>query len=265
MDISVLASGSSGNCIFVRTGSISLLVDVGVSCKYLCRELEKIAVSPASIDAVLLTHEHTDHIKGVGTFAKRFGTAVYANRATWYSGQRYLGKVDEAYRREFTTNQTFSIHKQVAVTPFAISHDAADPVGFRIEAEGKRLVVATDLGLVTQGVLHHLRGADALIIEANHDKYMLEQGPYPLYLKRRIAGKRGHLPNDITARLLGRIICERTRAVFLAHLSEVNNAPLLALNTVCSHLAEKGIKVGGEVDILVASRKQATPLISIAD
>lgn len=260
MQIAVLASGSSGNCIYVQAGSKHLLIDVGISNRAVCRNLATIGVSDKQIDAVLVTHEHSDHLKGMDVFARRhMNAAFYANAGTWHAGKRYLCRIDPTRWQPFETHRPFQIG-EVNITPFAISHDATDPVGYKIEAEGKKVIIATDLGMISQGVFQHLQSADALVIEANHDKQMLENGPYPVFLKRRIAGKYGHLSNDITGKLLQKIINRQTQLVILAHLSDKNNTPAKAYQTVFDALQSHQFQINKDYQLLVAPRYEVTPL-----
>ena len=186
-------------------------------------------LDPASLTAILVSHEHTDHIQGVGVMARRFGLTVHISDGTWQASQHALGKLADV--RPFACGHPFSIGN-LAIHPFSISHDAIDPAGFTIGCNGSKVGVATDLGIATGVVKTHLQACDALILEANHDSQMLIDGPYPWPLKQRIRGRNGHLSNDDAALLLETLCHDRLAHVILAHLSEENNTPAKAKQTV---------------------------------
>ncbi len=263
MKFAVLASGSSGNCIYIEMAGRHILVDAGISNRAIGKQLGSLDIDKRQIDSVLLTHEHVDHIRGVDVFARyQPHVKVYANPLTWRAGNKFLHRVINHQRQHIRTQASFAIGR-VQVTPFAVSHDAADPVGYKFEAEGQCMVVATDLGTISDDVYQHLLNADALVIESNHDRHMLQKGPYPYFLKQRIAGNKGHLPNDITADILTKVICRRTQAVVLAHLSDKNNTPEIAIRASEQTLCAAGLRPYKDFILKTANRSYATPLIEL--
>ena len=234
MQVSVLASGSKGNAIFIEMDGTRLLVDAGVGVRRVTRELGELSVTLESLDAIFITHEHSDHVKGLETILKRTDAPVYARPGTFRS------MVTDNLPEE----RLFAIHDAVDIGPlrvsaFDIPHDAADPVGYEI-AGSRKCTVATDLGYVTDTVRSAMEGADVLVFEANHDRQMLRQGPYPWPLKQRILGNRGHLANDEAGRALTSLK-SRPKKIILAHLSETNNRPSIAEETVSRAFAEIGV------------------------
>ncbi len=235
MRVSVLASGSKGNAIFVEMDGARVLVDAGVGVRRVTRELCELSVTPESLDAIFITHEHIDHVKGLATLLKRTAAPVYTRPGT-LRAMPGIGDLPQ--------DRLFPIHDAVEIGPlrvscFSVPHDAADPVGYEITGS-RKCTVATDLGYVTDAVRTAIEGADILVMEANHDLDMLRKGPYPWPLKQRILGNRGHLANDETGRALARLR-SRPQKITLAHLSETNNRPDVAEETVSHLLAESGI------------------------
>ena len=235
MKVAVLASGSKGNSVYVDMDGAKILIDAGISATRIKKALAAEGVEPSELDGVLITHEHTDHISGLVTLSKWYDLPIFSRAAT-FQNMRGVEKIPanrlNAIEGAFTLNG-------VRVEPFSISHDAADPVGYRLK--GKSVcTLATDLGFVTDSVQAMLDGADALVIEANHDRDMLKNGSYAWPLKQRIMGNRGHLANPDTAWALARLK-KKPQEVFLAHLSENNNEPNLARETVANILEQQGI------------------------
>ena len=263
MKFAVLASGSSGNSIYIESKGQKFLVDAGITNKAIGQRLNELDIDKKEINSVFITHEHSDHIRGVDVLARQNPHInIFANNATWQAGYKYFYRVAEEQRRVFSNQQKFSLG-DLSITPFAISHDAADPVGFEIDDGKHKLVIATDLGVVTQGVYEHLLNADAIILESNHDKEMLVKGPYPPFLKSRISSNRGHLSNDIAAKLLRKIVCRKTQVVVLAHLSEKNNTPSVAFDTCYSELWACGLKPQKDFSLSVAKQGEASNLIEL--
>ncbi|MFQ3786164.1 MBL fold metallo-hydrolase [Halomonas sp. A29] len=222
-----LGSGSKGNATLVSDGETTLLVDCGFGLRETERRLAHLGVHPSQLDAVLVTHEHGDHLRGVGPLARRYAVPVYITPGTWLSGR--LGEVP--CRHWITPQSRFAV-KSLVVDPFTVPHDAREPVQFRFESRGCHLGVLTDLGHPTDHVVEAFRGCDALILECNHDRHMLEVGPYPPRLKRRVGGNWGHLANVQAAALLQRLGLDRLQHVVCSHLSEHNNRPELALEAL---------------------------------
>ena len=228
-----IASGSSGNCIYIGSENHHILIDAGISGKRVEAGLKELSLYGKDIDGILLTHEHSDHIKGLGVLARKYEIPVYATPGTAAAVKRMssLGKIEESLFQNIHADQEFEIG-DLRISPFAISHDAAEPVAYRVACGEKTAAVATDLGVYTDYTVDHLKGLDALLLEANHDIHMLQVGAYPYYLKQRISGDRGHLSNESAGKLLCEVLHDDIKAVFLGHLSKENNYAELAYETV---------------------------------
>ncbi|HEY9575565.1 MAG TPA: MBL fold metallo-hydrolase [Lachnospiraceae bacterium] len=237
MRLCSIASGSSGNCIFVGGSHSSLLVDVGISNKRIEEGLRKLDMTGRDLAGILITHEHSDHIKGLGVLARKHNIPIFASKGTIAAikSMTSLGKIEEDLFCPIEEDKDFFVG-ELKVHPFAVSHDAAQPVAYRISNGNKKVAVATDLGEYTPYITENLQNLDALLLEANHDINMLQVGPYPYYLKRRILGERGHLSNESAGRLLSEIIHDKMKAVLLGHLSHENNYEKLAYETVCAEI-----------------------------
>lgn len=237
MKMCSIASGSSGNCIFVGTDQASFLVDAGISGKRVIQGLESLDRRMEELDGIFVTHEHSDHIKGLGVLARKFEIPIYATRGTIEEIERThpIGKMPGGIFHEIEEDKDTRI-KDMVIHPFHISHDAVQPVGYRFESGGKKAAVATDMGYYDEYIVEQLSGLDTLLLESNHDLRMLQVGRYPYYLKRRIASDRGHLSNETAGQLLGRVLHDRMERIFLGHLSQENNYERLAYETVCSEI-----------------------------
>ena len=234
MQVSVLASGRKGNAIFIEMDETRLLVDAGIGVRRMARELGALSVPLESLDAIFITHEHSDHVKGLETILKRTDAPVYARPGTL----RAMASGALPEDRFFAIHDTVDVGA-LRVSAFDIPHDAAAPVGYEI-AGSRKCTVATDLGYVTDTVRSAMEGSDVLVFEANHDRRMLRQGPYPWPLKQRILSNRGHLANDEAGRALASLR-SRPRKIILAHLSETNNRPDIAEQTVSRAFTEIGV------------------------
>jgi phosphoribosyl 1,2-cyclic phosphodiesterase len=228
LDICMLASGSKGNALYVSDGSTSILVDAGLSGIETERRMNAVGISPEDLDAIVVSHEHSDHIHGVGVLSRRYRLPVYINTKTEKASPQ-VGRMHA--RRHFRCGSPFKI-KALTIHPFSLSHDAKDPVGFTIRRNHIKIGVATDLGIATSVVKTHLKDCGLLVVEANHDPVMLENGPYPWPLKQRIKSRAGHLSNQDSKRLLQELLHDRLQYIILAHLSEKNNTPEKALNEI---------------------------------
>jgi phosphoribosyl 1,2-cyclic phosphodiesterase len=259
-----LFSGSSGNAVYVGTGRTGLLVDAGLSGRVIEQALSAQGINPASLNGILITHEHIDHIKGVGVLSRRHDIPVYANEKTWQAMQDKIGPVPLRNQRVFDSGGDFFI-RDIDVVPFPLAHDASDPVGFCFYSRGKKAGVATDLGHVSQAVLDAVTGCDILLLEANHDPDMLMHGRYSYELKRRIRSRRGHLSNEDAARALIKLHARGLRRAFLGHMSAENNMVELLEQTVRSVLAEEGIRVGRDIEIAVAHRDRASVPVVVGE
>ncbi|MCL6516031.1 MBL fold metallo-hydrolase [Alicyclobacillus sp.] len=261
LQFSILASGSSGNAIYIQTERTRLLLDAGISARQIRDRMRSVGVDAFhDIDAVLLTHEHVDHVRGFPQVAKQTQARVYATEGTWH---HTLASVDEwlgPERRETVrAGEPFSVG-DIRVTPFSVSHDAEEPVAYRFDADGSSLTVLTDLGYVSDTIKDIVKGCQAYVWEANHDVEMLRSGRYPWHLKRRILGDKGHLSNEDAAVALADLVGDSVMQVYLAHLSEENNLPDLAELTVHTILKECQPVYGDLVRLRRTSRTEATPL-----
>ncbi len=263
MELCSISSGSSGNCIYAGTDDTHLLLDVGLSGKRIEAGLNGIGLSTADMDGVLITHEHADHIKGLGVVMRRYGLPVYATRGTIDEIFRCvtLGKLDRSLFYEIRPGEEFTIG-DMRVTPMSTSHDAADPVAYRMDSGKKSMAVVTDLGIYDEATVEWLGGLDALLLEANHDVHMLEVGRYPFYLKQRILGDLGHLSNELCGQLLCRLLHDGLRKVFLGHLSQENNYPQLAVESVRAEITMGDVPYkGSDIPLEVARRDEPSELI----
>jgi len=233
-----LASGSSGNATLLWTEETAMLVDAGLSALQIRRRVEDSGFEIEDIEAVLISHEHIDHVRGIKRLSKRHGLKIYANEGTWKGINDELK--NEVDKRELLRDEM--IFGDIKVGSFPVPHDANDPVGFQIKHNGSKAVIVTDMGHPTRYLLNALREASVIIIESNYDVDMLKNGPYPYYLKQRILGPEGHLSNDDCGKTLAQTVTEDTVAIMLAHISEKNNTPELAKGTVQTHL-EDGSKI----------------------
>lgn len=256
MKICSLASGSKGNCLFVETGGVRLLIDAGLSLKEITTRLTDSALDPESIHAVLVTHEHIDHIRSAGSFARRYKVPVLTSYATRQAAERYLQKTQLV---EFETGYSFTF-RDIMIDPFPISHDCCDPVGFVLESREGRTGTATDLGIVTRLVREKLKGCRALNLESNHDPEMLLNGPYPWNLKQRIKSRHGHLSNQESLELLHDLAHEGLEALVMAHLSEVNNHPDKVVETTTAFLRDQNCCAP---QIVIGEQHQAGPVLEI--
>jgi phosphoribosyl 1,2-cyclic phosphodiesterase len=254
--VCILGSGSKGNCTYIESAEARILIDAGLSAREIERRLRQIDRSPETLDGVLISHEHNDHIQGVGVLARRYKVPVYANPATWQRAQHIVGVVGD--RREFGTGTSFML-KDLVVDPFSLPHDADDPVAFRLSWRRRTMAIVTDLGYPSQLVRERLRGCHLVVLEANHDDAMLKAGPYPWPLKQRIGGKSGHLSNLQSSQLLRDVLHDELEYVILAHLSEINNLPDLARLTAQEVLGSRGTR------LCVASQREVSAWFHLAD
>ncbi len=247
LDFCSLSSGSSGNATYIAAGDTRILIDAGLSGKTVAGGLTDIGVLPESLSAILVTHEHIDHIKGVGVLSRKYRIPVYANERTWEKMARIVGEIPVGLRRVFETENDFYVN-DLGIRPIAITHDTVEPVAFRVYAGGRSVAVATDMGAVPKRVIKQLAGVDLLLMESNHDIEMLRRNErYSESLKRRILGNHGHLSNDSCAIALMELYESGVRHALLGHLSQDNNTPELAMQTVSNALSDHGLKPGQDV------------------
>ncbi|MDR1699657.1 MAG: MBL fold metallo-hydrolase, partial [Lachnoclostridium sp.] len=228
-----IASGSSGNCVFVGEDSKGLLIDVGISMKRIGEGLTENHITWQQIKGICITHEHSDHITGLIPILHKYPIPVYGTEETLEKIKRSDRLKKECHTLFQPINPDVSISIEgLQVTPFSISHDAANPVCFTVEQNGKKVAIATDMGSFSDYTISHLKGSHAMLLEANHDISMLQSGSYPHSLKARILGERGHMSNDAAARLIKNLLHDKLQYILLGHLSEKNNYPKLAFHTV---------------------------------
>jgi phosphoribosyl 1,2-cyclic phosphodiesterase len=246
-----LFSGSTGNSILVRAGRTQVLIDAGVSARALTQAAAQAGCDIRSIDALLITHEHTDHIRGAPMLAKQYGMQIFASEGTW-----------RAMRTKFThTKNLIPVQLpggafyigNLCVEPFALSHDAAEPVGYVFYCGGCKAAVATDTGYVSRGMIRALEGVQSIVLESNHDPDMLQNGPYPYVLKKRVASRKGHLSNADCARVLAHLAQHGLTQAYLGHLSQQNNDPQLSLSVSRAALLDAGVDPDRAFQLQVAA------------
>ncbi len=225
--VHVLASGSKGNATIVEVGNTKIMIDAGISCKKLTEGMTQLGINPGDLSAVFITHEHSDHIGGLRVFSKKYGIPTFANQATW----RNMKCIDELRRDIIQVLNGPVIIGDIAIDSFDVSHDAANPVGYCLHAYDEKLTYLTDCGYVSRACIDAVEGCNSLILESNHDVNMLRRGSYPAELKRRVLGKYGHLSNEQAGQIVGNLAC-LPEEIFLAHLSEENNLPSIALRAM---------------------------------
>ncbi|HFI0083579.1 TPA: MBL fold metallo-hydrolase [Streptococcus suis] len=259
---SILASGSSGNCFYLETPKKRILVDAGLSGKKITSLLAEIDRKPEDIDAILVTHEHSDHIHGIGVLARKYGMDIYANELTWQAMESKLGKIDVAQKHIFELGamKTFG---DLDIESFGVSHDAACPQFYRIMKDDKSFVMLTDTGYVSDRMAGIVANADAYLIESNHDVEILRAGSYSWNLKQRILSDKGHLCNEDGADAMIRSLGNRTKKIYLGHLSKENNIKELAHMTMVNQLAQADLGVGVDFQVYDTSPDTATPLTKI--
>lgn len=251
--ICTLASGSNGNCTFVSDGTTNLLIDAGISARAITRELDALGIAPDALDAILITHEHSDHIRGLEVLEKKWSIPIHAAQEATAGTMAELIPALAARICTFSTDESFSIGS-LSVTPFRTPHDTPHSVGFRLEGGGRCAVSATDLGYVPDEARELMCGADLVLLEANYDDDALRAGRYPPMLKRRIAGRNGHLSNRDCADCAVYAVEHGVKYVLLGHLSAENNTPKLAYDTVHMQLTRRGVIPGVDMMLQVAPR-----------
>lgn len=242
-----LYSGSSGNSLFVESENTKLLIDAGVSSKKIEEALSNLEIDPTSIDGILITHEHSDHVQGLGTFAKKFNLPVFVNEKTLDAMPKQKEKISEKNIKLFNINEKFEIG-DLKVKPFSIPHDAANPCGFNIFKDDKKISIATDIGHMTNGVLKNLEDSIFIMLESNYDPEVLKYSKYPYQLKTRIAGPDGHLSNELAGKTISYLLNSGLKQAVLGHLSKQSNFPELAYKTVideimCTKYDENSLKL----------------------
>lgn len=270
MRLCSIASGSSGNCIYAGSDTTHILVDVGISGKKTEEGLKELDLSMRDIDGIFITHEHADHIAGLGVLSRKYEIPVYATKGTIEAIRQCpsIGEIPDDLFQPICADEKIVI-KDLVCNPMKISHDAAEPVAYRISHGKKKVGIITDLGNYNDYTVESLRGMDALLLEANHDVRMLQVGPYPYRLKQRILGDRGHLSNERAGQLLSRLLHDKMQAVVLGHLSKENNLPELAYEAVRVEVTMAAAGESGQIGLndipmQVAGRNAVSPVIHIA-
>lgn len=255
-----LYSGSSGNSLFVESSNTKLLVDAGVSSKKIENALTDINIDPASLDGILITHEHSDHVNGLGTFSKKFNLPVFVNQETLDAMPKQRDKIESSNIKTFKVTDKFSIG-DLEIKPFSIPHDAANPCGFNIWKDDKKISIATDIGHITNDILKNLEESLFIMLEANYDPEVLRCSSYPFTLKSRIAGPTGHLSNEIAGKTISHLLKSGLKNAMLGHLSKESNFPELAYQTVVDELMANNSL--DKLGLQVASRDNHSQLIHI--
>lgn len=261
-NVSVLASGSTGNSLYIETKERRLLVDAGLSGKKITGLLAEINRKPEDLDAILVTHEHRDHIHGVGVLARKHKLDIYANEQTWAAMSHLIGEVPFEQKNVFNMGEVLTLG-DLDIESFGVSHDAAAPQFYQFHKDKKSFVVLTDTGYCSEQVKSVIKNADGYLLESNHDLNMLRMGSYPWSTKQRILGDRGHLSNEDGAIVAGDIIGDKTKRVYLGHLSRENNLKELAHMTMVDALQRRDIDAGGKVGIFDTNPDRACELFAI--
>jgi phosphoribosyl 1,2-cyclic phosphodiesterase len=255
-----LYSGSSGNSLLVETENTKLLIDAGVSSKKIETALNNLNIDPSSINGILITHEHSDHVQGLGTFAKKFDLSVFVNQKTLDAMPKQKEKIPEKNIKKFTIEEKFEIG-DMKIKPFAIPHDAANPCGFNVFKDNKKISIATDIGHMTNGILKNLEDSIFVLLESNYDPEVLKFSRYPYPLKSRIAGPNGHLSNELAGKTISHLLGSGLEQAMLGHLSKESNFPELAYKTVVDEIISSNYSENS-LKLSVASRDIPGNIIS---
>jgi len=257
-----LSSGSSGNCQYIETDRMKVLVDGGLSGKRIESLLSSIGVYVRDIDCILVTHEHIDHVKGIGVISRRYDIPIYANEKTWVAMRGLIGSVEDKNIKVIESDKSFQL-MDLGIHPFRIFHDAADPIGFCFYHKNVKMSIMTDTGWVNDNMKNAIKGSNLYLIESNHDLNMLKEGSYPWPLKKRILGTRGHLSNVDAGKVLAEILSGNGETVLLGHLSKENNIPSLAYETVSQYIEEKGLSINKDITLDLTYRDRATRIYAL--
>ncbi|MBO5349728.1 MAG: MBL fold metallo-hydrolase [Clostridia bacterium] len=258
-----LFSGSSGNSLFVQNENTNILIDAGESAKKITNALSSINVSVESLDAIVVTHEHVDHVKSIGTLSQKYNIPVYATQKTWAAMPGQASKIDNKFQRTFSSSNKFYIG-DLEINPFSIPHDAADPCGFNVLSNNEQISIATDLGHITPEIISNLSNSSFVLLESNYDPEILKFSKYPYYLKQRISGTHGHLSNLEAGKLISKLLNnKKLNSVMLGHLSKENNFPELAYKTIVDELIDDKRDISN-LDISVATRVEPSKIINVS-
>lgn len=257
-----LSSGSDGNCQYIETENSRILIDSGFSGKKIEGLLSSIGVCPTTLDGIFVTHEHIDHSRGVGVLSRRYDLPIFANNNTWIGMNHIVGKVSEKNTKVFTTDDYLDI-KDITINPILVSHDALEPVGYIIFYKKVKISIITDTGWVNDTMISKIKDSNFYLMESNHDVDMLRCGSYPWSLKQRILGKHGHLSNDDAGEVLGSVLSGNGETVVLAHLSQDNNSPAIAYETVRNSIMSLGLDVDKDMCLELSFREKATKIYTL--
>ena len=257
-----LSSGSSGNCQYIETENTKILIDAGFSGKKIETLLGSIGVCPTTLDAILVTHEHIDHTMGVGVLSRRYDLPIYANSNTWVGMDPIIKKIKEKNTKVFNTNKSFNLN-DLYIHPFNVSHDAMEPVGYLVYYNNIKISIITDTGWVNDSMRESIKNSHLYFMESNHDVEMLREGSYPYPLKQRIMSNIGHLSNVDAGNVLGDVLSGNGEIVLLGHLSQDNNRPKLAYETVRSIILKQGLDVDNNIRLNLSFRDKSTCVYSL--
>ena len=256
-----LYSGSSGNSLYIESSQTKILVDIGLSCKKIETALNSISIDPSTIDAILITHEHTDHVQGLGIFSKKFNIPVFATEGTFSNMDNQTSKILEENINIFKVGDTFEIN-DVKIHAFRIPHDASDPCGFNLISGNKKISIATDIGHMNKEILTALEGSHFILLESNYEPKVLECSSYPYKLKTRIASNTGHLSNEIAGKTISYLLNSGLKSAMLGHLSKESNTPDLAYLSVVNELISNNFNENS-LDLCVAHRDMPSKMIKL--
>ncbi|MEI3163210.1 MAG: MBL fold metallo-hydrolase [Lachnospirales bacterium] len=254
LKFATIASSSSGNCVYIGTEYTNILIDAGLSGKKIEEALKDLELTGQDIDAVFVTHEHIDHVDGVGVLARRYNIPIYATEGTWANmpSKVKAETIRDDFKRNVYADENM-VFNDLLIRPFDIPHDAAQPVGYSVMTDNDKITVATDIGHISDTIKENVKGSSILLLESNHDLDMLKNGSYAYNLKQRILSDYGHLSNDNAGKFLSDYADSRLKYVFLGHLSKENNTPRVAFDTVKDIVTDSGVELGGDFDMWVAA------------
>lgn len=257
-----IASGSSGNCHYIGYKDTNILIDAGLSGKRITKGLDEIDIDANKLNGIFVTHEHSDHIKGIGVLSRKYDLPIFVNYKTWNAIKEKIGKVKEENIKIFENDKEYAIG-DMGIKPFSITHDAVDPVGFKMTDGKKAISVATDIGHVSDNIKENLLGSKLIVLESNYDKEMLLMGSYTYALKKRVMSDIGHLSNEAAAKFSVELIKNGAENLLLAHLSRENNFPALAFETSNHILTENGMKIGKDANLEILMRDDRSKLYNL--
>lgn len=254
LKFATIASSSSGNCVYIGTEYTNILIDAGLSGKRIEDGLKELELTGQDIDAVFVTHEHIDHVDGIGVLSRRYNIPIYATEGTWANmpSKVKAETIREDFKRCVYADEN-TVFNDLIIKPFEIPHDAAEPVGYSIMTDKDKITIATDIGHISDTIKENVKGSSLLLLESNHDVDMLKNGSYAYNLKQRILSDYGHLSNLNAGKFLSDFADSRLKYVFLGHLSRENNTPRVAFDTVKDIVTDSGIELGGDFDMWVAA------------